>query len=339
METNQLYIVEPGKIELQKKEIDESLEPHQALVRTEYSVVSAGTEGARFTGLDQQMPARNRSSYPRYTGYGNLGEVLAVGDAVAMCEPGDRVLSFSPHGSIVKADATRMALPVPKDADGKRLVFSRMAGVSISALRSSSVQPGDTVVVIGMGLVGNFAAQLFKMAGADVMAVDLSDFRLEKARACGIERTVNSGQQHLLDTVHEWTAGKGAHIVVEAIGISEVIDQAVTLTRRYGEVILLGTPRAHATFNATPMLLRIHMEAIRMIGSLEWRWPQHETDRVRDIETNYRQITDWIASGRIIADPLLTHLASPADCQQIYEGLTSNKEEYLAAVFDWLLLS
>lgn len=338
MKIQQLIVVEPGKIELQQNEIDETLEPHQALVKTEYSIVSAGTEGAGFTGLDQQMPVPNRPGYPRGTGYGNLGEVLATGDAVTMCKPGDRVLSFSRHASVVKADAARMALPVSKDADGKRLVFSRMAGVSISALRSSSVQPGDTVVVVGMGLVGNFAAQMFKMAGADVMAVDLSDLRLEKARECGIARTVNPDQQDLKSTVLEWTEGKGVHIAVEAIGISEVIDQAVALTRRYGEVILLGSPRAPATFDVTPMLLRIHMEAIRMIGSLEWRWPPHEADRVRDIETNYRQITRWIAEGRLIADPLLTHLASPVDCQQIYEGLTSKKEEYLAAVFDWSLL-
>lgn len=110
------------------------------------------------------------------------------------------------------------------------------------------------------------------------------------------------------------------------------------VTRRYGEVILLGTPRAPAEFDATPMLLRVHMEAIRMIGSLEWRWPQHETDRVPDIVANYRLITDWIANGELSLDPLLTHLASPEDCQEIYDGLTTKKEEYLSAVFDWSLV-
>ena len=137
MKVKQLIVVEPGKIELQELEIDENLEPQQALVKTDYSVVSAGTEGAGFTGLVKQMPFGERGQYPRGTGYGHLGEVLAVGDAVTMCKPGDRVLSFSRHASVVKADAVRMALPVSKSANGKRLVFSRMAGVSISALRSA----------------------------------------------------------------------------------------------------------------------------------------------------------------------------------------------------------
>ena len=335
MKIRELIVVEPGRIAVQESELDEQLQPHEALVEAEYSVVSAGTEGAGFTGLVKDMPFGDAGQYPRSTGYGHLGQVLAVGEQVEMCRPGDRVLSFSRHASAVKADAGRMVLPVSREAAGEHLVFARMVGVSISALRSSSVQPGDTVVVIGMGLVGNFAAQLFQLAGAEVLAVDLADLRLEKARACGIEHTVNAASEDLEIAVADWTGGQGAQIVVEAIGLSEVIDQAVKLTRRYGEVILLGSPRAPATFDVTPMLLRIHLEAIRMIGSLEWRWPQHEGERVRDLTTNYRQIAGWITSGRLQVAPLLTHLAAPADCQAVYEGLTGNKENYLAAVFDW----
>lgn len=338
MVTKQLIVVEPGRIELQELEIDEKLEGNEVWVKAEFSVVSAGTEGAVFTGLVKNMPFGDLGQYPRRTGYGHLGIAMDVGKEVTMCKPGDRVLSFSPHASIVKVDAARMALPASKDSKGKHLVFSRMAGVSISALRSSSVQPGDRVLVIGMGLVGNFAAQLFQMAGAEVMVADISDLRLEKARDCGIKRTVNSAKTDLQEEVMDWTDGKGVRISVEAIGISEVINQAVMLTGRYGEVILLGSPRASAAFDVTPMLLRIHLEAIRMIGSLEWRWPLHETDRVRDITTNYRQILDWISMKRLVVEPLLTHLVSPVDCQSVYEGLTKRKEEYLAAVFDWSLI-
>lgn len=338
MQIKELIVVEPGKIELRENDLDENLEPHQALVQAEYSVVSAGTEGAGFTGLVKEMPFGDGGHYPRNTGYGHLGQVLAVGSDVSMCQPGDRVLSFSSHSSVVKADAKRMAMPVSKDGEGKYMAFTRMAGVSISALRSSSVQAGDTVLIIGMGLVGNFAAQLFQMAGADVMVADLSDLRLEKARQCGIERTVNPNSTDLETAVKDWTGGEGVHIAVEAIGISEVVAQATLLTRRHGEVILLGSPRAHATFDVTPMLLHIHLQAIRMIGSLEWRWPAHPTERTRDLFTNYRQLADWIAAERIKVAPLLTHLASPADCQDIYDGLTGKKEEYQSAVFDWSLV-
>ena len=321
MRTHGLTVVKPGRIEVAETDLDDHLHPHEVLIETEYSIISAGTEGAGFTGLVKQMPFGDAGQYPRGTGYGNLGQVLKVGDAVSGVQPGDRVLSFARHASIVKADA------------------QRMAGVSISALRSSSVQPGDTVLVVGGGLVGNFAAQLFRLAGADVMLADLSELRLRQARACGIEHTVNPGRDDLEEVVRDWTGGAGARIGVEAIGISEVIAQTAMCIARHGELILLGSPRAPAHFDVTPMLLRIHLEAIRMIGALEWRWPQHETERCRDLDANYRQIAAWIASGQLVVEPLLSHLASPADCQQMYEGLTANKEEYLGVVFDWSLLS
>jgi 2-desacetyl-2-hydroxyethyl bacteriochlorophyllide A dehydrogenase len=332
---DRLIVVEPGLIEVERTDLDDSLQPWEVLVETEYSVISAGTEGAGFTGLVKQMPFGDAGQYPRGTGYGNLGRVLQVGNEVSGVKPDDRVLSFSHHASAVKADARRMVLPISQDAPGEHLVFARMAGVSIAALRSSSAQPGDAVLVVGGGLVGNFAAQLFRLAGADVMLADLSDLRLRLATECGIERTVNSARDDLQEAVEDWTGGAGARISVEAIGISEVIAQSVMCTARHGEVILLGSPRAHATFDVTPMLLRIHLEAIRMIGSLEWRWPQHATERCRDLDANYRQIAEWIASGRLVVEPLLTHLASPADCQQMYEGLASNRDEYLGVVFDW----
>ena len=342
MKTHELVFIQPHQVDLQEREIDTGLAPHQALVESECSIVSAGTEGAGFTGLIQEMPSSRgkQNMYPQTTGYGHLGRVLEVGSDVTMCQVGDRVLSFSNHASLVKADAVRCALPVPEDVAGEKVVFARMAGVSISALRSSTVQPGDTALVIGQGLVGNFAAQLFQLAGAEVMASEINPLRIEKAKACGIERVVNPNETDLKEYVMDWTGGQGVQIAIEAIGVSELVSEAVMLTRPYGETILLGTPRAPAVFDATPMLLKVHMEAIRMIGSLEWRWPPHEVNRCRhNIVENYRQIINWIVQDRIIVEPLLTHKASPVDCQQIFTGLTSDKDVYLSAVFDWGLLN
>ena len=142
MKTRELVVVEPGRIEVQEADLAEELAPHEILVETEHSIVSAGTEGAGFTGLVREMPFGDAGRYPRGTGYGNLGRVLAAGSPALGCAVGDRVLTFARHASHAKADAGRFALPVPDGPPGEHLVFTRMAGVSISALRSSSVQPG-----------------------------------------------------------------------------------------------------------------------------------------------------------------------------------------------------
>lgn len=334
MKAKHLVFVEPGKVELQEYDLEEKLEPLEVLVRTEYTITSAGTEGAGFTGLVKEMPF-SKVQYPHPFGYCNLGEALAVGSGVTMCKVGDRVLTFGRHGTPVKVSSGLLALPVPKDVDGKRMVLARMAGISMSAVRSSTMQIGDTVLVIGAGLIGNFAAQLFQLGGADVMVADLSDFRLQKARECGLMRTVNPGRENLTEAVMEWTGGKGAFVVVDAVGSSQVINDAVMLVRRYGELILLGSPRARANIDVTPMLFRIHIEAIRLIGSLEWRWPIPETDRVRNMQDNYRLTSRWTAEGKLIMDPLITQIARPEEGQVIYEGLTQNRDQYLGCIFDW----
>ena len=335
----------PEQAELEAVEIDPAdLRPGEALVRAEYSVISAGTEGASYTNLMPQTPPIYRSRpviYPARTGYGHLGQVIAAGLGVTHVQPGDRVLSFSRHASIVRCNAARFAMKVPAESDGTRAVFTRMAGVAITALRASSASAGDTVAVIGLGLVGNFAAQLFQLAGCDVIAFDVAPRRLELARACGIQNVHNASKEDPIEVTRRWAGAAddrgGARIVVEAIGRSELGAQAVAMAGRHGEVVLLGSPRAPSPGDLTPMLARVHLLGIKMIGALEWTFPiSEETERARHtIAENYRQILRWITDGRLVVDPLRTNVLSPERCQEAYYGLAHHRDEYLGVVFDW----
>ena len=333
MRSHYVAFTSPNQAELFDEDISaDGLGAHEGLIRAEYSIISSGTEGAGFTDLVREMPGYSPSAleYPRRTGYGHLGELIAVGPGVGNAKVGDRILTFSRHASVAVGNVERFALQVTRSVPGKRAVATRMAGVSITALRSSSVKAGDRVVVIGLGLVGNFAAQLFQLAGARVLALDVSSKRLDIARKCGIRDVHDSSASDPVAAAREWSGdGKGAEVVVEAIGRSELVMQGVEMARDHGEVILLGSPRARVTADVTPMLTRIHMQAIRMIGALEW------TFAMEAIEENYKRIIKWIADERLIVDPLISHVISPRDCQQAYDGLTHKKDEYTAVVFDW----
>lgn len=326
-------VVEPG--ELREGEV---------LVRGEYSVISAGTEGASYTNLMPQTPPIYRSQpviYPSRTGYGHLGRVVALGPGVQALKEGQRVLSFSRHASVVRCNARRFAMPVGEEVDGTKAVFTRMAGVAISALRASSAGVGDKVAVIGLGQVGNFAAQIFQLAGCEVIAFDVAERRLELARECGIKNVHNASTEDPIEVTRAWVGASddrgGARIVVEAIGRSELCAQAVEMCGRHGEVVLLGSPRAPYPGDLTPMLARTHLLGIKMIGALEWLWPiSPETERARHtILENYRQLLKWIMEGKLVVDPLRTHVLTPDMCQEAYAGLTHKKDEYLGVVFDW----
>lgn len=337
MKIKRIRFMQPGVAALVEDELDETLGDREALIRTRHSVVSAGTEGAHYTGLEEEHPGRTAPlEYPRNTGYGNLGEVVGTGAKVTEVKPGDCLLSFANHATYVKWSLDRFCVKVPAGLDPCQAVFTRMAGVAITSLRSSSVTAGNVVVVIGQGLVGNFAAQLFQIAGASVIGVDVAEKRLEIARQCGISCVVNPTTTNLKQAVLDATGGKGADGVVEAIGRSDLIAQGVDLLRRHGEIILLGSPRARHTMDVTPMLSRIHLQGLRMIGALEWLYSTPENDALKvSITRNYREILGWIQQGRLQTGPLLSHLLSPAQCQEAYHGLAHKKEEYMGVVFDW----
>jgi 2-desacetyl-2-hydroxyethyl bacteriochlorophyllide A dehydrogenase len=331
---------EPNRAELVSFEVGDPT-GKQLLLQTEHSVISAGTEGANYSGLEEEHPGRGPNfAYPRTTtGYANVARVVAMGPEQTQYKIGDRVLTFAPHASHWLWEPNRTTLPIPEDLPGEKAVFVRMAGVGITALRRSSVQAGDTVAVIGQGLVGNFAAQLFQLAGAEVLGLDVADARLRQAEACGVRHVRSTRDIDLAEVVNEWTGGKGARVVVEAIGNPDLIERGVHCTRRNGEIILLGSPRKRMTMDVTPMLSRVHLWGISMLGALEWIYPQEENDFHRvSITENYRQIAEWIRDGRLVVDPLRTHVLSPAECARAYHGLIHEKESYTGVVFDWSLL-
>lgn len=328
---------EQGRAELRPFELAPP-GPGEVQIEAEYSVISAGTEGASFTGLELEHPGRNPAfAYPRTaTGYGHLGRIREVGPGVEGLHAGDRMLTLCPHASRWNWKAGGLGIRVPERLPGERAVFIRMAGVGIAAVRKSTVQPGDTVAVIGLGLVGNFAAQLFQLAGAEVLGLDVEAARLEQARACGLRHLASTRERAVQEVVNEWTGGRGARIVVEAIGEPVLIEQAVLAARRHGEVILLGSPRRRVTMEVTPLLSRVHLLGIHLIGALEWLFPIHDSDHSRhSVMENFRQISGWIADGRLQVDPLRTHVLSPEECQRAYDGVTRERSVYTGVVFDW----
>ncbi len=335
MKGYEVVFKQPNKAELEEFELEKSVGEEELLVKSICSLISAGTEAASFTGLEKEISG-SKFSYPIRPGYCNIGEVLAVGENVKDYQIGDTILSIGKHATHVKVNTRRFCLKVPKDLEPTKAVFSRMAAIAITALRTADLSIGDKVLIIGLGLVGNLAAQEFLLAGADVMAVDLSPFRVKRARECGIAQTVNSAEVNLKDAVMNWTEGKGARIAAECVGQSELILQAVELTRKYGEVILLGTPRKKTKIDIMPAFHRIHTQGIMVKGALEWLYPIHEGKFARyPIINNLRQIFGWLQEGSLKTKPLLTHILSPKSCQEAYSGLVKDKDKYLGVIFDW----
>jgi len=227
-------------------------------------------------------------------------------------------------------------LKAPLDIDKKLILLTRLATIGLTSIRVSSVTPGNIVVVIGLGLVGNFAAQLFQIAGAKVIGVDLSNKRLELARKAGIAYILNPSNCSVKEKVLELTNGKGADIAVDAVGDSRVVLQAAELVRKMGEVIILGTPRASYKTNITQLLRMVHLNWITLKGALEWCFPLYKTFGSKySYEENSLYIWQLLKEKKLYTEKFITHIIQPKDFKEAYEGLLNKKDEYLGVVVDW----
>ena len=133
------------------------------------------------------------------------------------------------------------------------------------------------LVCSGLGTVGNFAAQLAGLQGGTVIGLDLSRGRAERARACGIPHALVGDGASAADRVREITGGEGLSTLIEATGIPSALPPALPLVGRYGEAILLGTPRGvHEADLTSSILDYIHLHghgSITFKGAHEWRYP------------------------------------------------------------------
>jgi 2-desacetyl-2-hydroxyethyl bacteriochlorophyllide A dehydrogenase len=323
----------PFSAALKKATLDKELKDDQILVKTLRSLVSPGTELAIYKGMESWAPL------PYSPGYASIGEVVETGAGVKDFKKGEVIFSYAGHREYSVVSENDILVKVPEEAAPREAVFTRMAAVSITALRVSPPELGDNAAVIGMGIVGNLAAQLFALSGAVVTGIDVSEGRLSTAKKCGVTHTVNSAKEDMKNTVMSLTGGRGCSTVVEATGVPALVESAFSITAKTGDVVLLGSPRGKLDGDITALLNKVHLwgnGCVSLKGAHEWRYPRKPSEGCKhSLQRNCEIIMSLIASGKLQVKPLITHDESPKDCQNLYQGLLNNKDKYLGVVFDW----
>ncbi len=342
MRGKRIRIPRQYEVHIEDFEIDDgALQGTEILLGTHYTLISPGTELAIYTALDEDVyKSGSWCGYPFSPGYASVGEVIRTGQHVPKINKGDVVFTYSNHASIARVDPARtICLKLPADIDEKDSLFARMATIAMTALRVSDGELGDNVAVIGLGLVGNMAAQFFTLAGMNVIGVDLIDKRLEIAKKCGVKYAVNPSREDVKERVMELTGGEGCEVTVEAIGNPRTIETCCQITKALGEVVLLGSPRGEYATDLTDILNYVHLwprGCLTFKGAHEWRLPIHQVEGSKhSIERNTRIGLRLISEGRLRVNELLTHTVKPEGIREAYEGLLNRKDEYLGVVIDW----
>jgi L-iditol 2-dehydrogenase len=248
------------------------------------------------------------------------GEIVETGERVTALAIGDRVTVMPQlvcgachpctHGSYhicselkvigCQADgAAREFIPVdqnlvvklPEDMSFDHGALVEPVAVGVHAVRRLCDVSGMNVLVLGAGPIGNLAAQAAKGLGAAaVMITDVSSFRLEKARDCGITQVVNVADEPLEDRLDSAFGPDRADAILECVGIQDTIEQAVGLARKGTDIIVVGV------FAERPIvdLGQVQDKELRLIGTLMYK------------AEDYRTAMELIQSGSVRLEPLIT---------------------------------
>ena len=302
-----------------------------ALIETRYSCISAGTELAKLTG-------KQAFRYPSEIGNRAVGRVLEVGRSCSRFQPGDLVFAHTPHASV--AETNGLLAHLPNKLDRPEAALIGLASVAITGVRVAQPELGDTAVVLGAGLVGQFAAQLLAIDGVRVILVDPVKERLDIARKCGIKHVIDAGDRLAADKVLDLTDGAGAEHILDCSGVPSVIASAPAMARKGGQIVLMGSPRGLFEMDLTGFLNAFHIDRphgdLTLRGAHEWKIPLYPTEGLKHSqERNIALIADLIEDGRLKVAPLLSRTFLPERAQDAYEALANCPETVLGAVFDW----
>jgi 2-desacetyl-2-hydroxyethyl bacteriochlorophyllide A dehydrogenase len=337
MEIKQVVVTGQYEVELQSLILDELLKPDEVLIETEHTFISAGTELANYSGREPKVFIPDSwCSYPWKSGYANVGIVKKVGQKVKRAVVGQRVYTFGPHASMIKVNQNNLIIDVPDDIAPSIAASSRMAGVAATAIILSEIPNNAWVVVFGLGMVGNLAAQMFQHLGCRVIGVEPTLHRRELAQQCGLSITVGGSPEEVQEAIKDITGGKMAHIAVDAVGHSSVVMQALKATANFGQLVLLGSPRVPVEGNLTELLSDVHLRWITIRGGLEWCLPTYsELPNIQSLYSKQEIVFDWIRKGKLMLAPQISHRVNPAQIKEAYDGLLNQPEIYTGVVLDW----
>ncbi len=306
----------------------------QVLIRSLCSLISTGTELTAYSGDFPPDSAWARYiRYPWVAGYANVGAVVACGPDVDNVREGQHVLNTGPHASLVLADADRLVL-VPDGVSDEDASFLVLSTISLIGIRLAQISLGETVVVQGAGLVGQFAAQYARLSGGwPVIAVDLAESRLATARAHGATHTLVGGRPELPDDIRGLSKGRLADVAIEATGNPKAIAGLFRCVRRRGRVILLGSPRGKSEVDFHD---EVHTFGLQIIGAHNsvhpgTGTPYNEWTQARDGEL----FMDLLSAKQITVSDLISHRYPWREAPAAYEMLLTDRTRAMGVLLDW----
>ena len=349
-----------------------TVKENMALVESLYTVVSAGTERglASFGGknLIQKALERpdqvkkvmeklstdgivttiesafNKLAEPMPMGYSGVGRVIACGKGVTEVQAGDLVamVGTAYHCEINRVSRT-MLTKVPEElTDYRQAAFCALGGIALEGIHKAEVVPGETVAVIGMGLVGQIVCRILNAYGCDVIGYDVVDKTMPGTR---LKAFINSGDDNAADMTKALTRGRGVDkvIITAATNSNAPMDLAAAIARDRGIICMIGVTQMNIDrrpYYERELSFRIARSygAGRYDSTYEQKGIDYPIGYVRFTEgRNIEEFVRLLAQGRISLADIITHEIPFEKAAEAYEMITKNPnhERYIGVLLKY----
>jgi len=346
---------------------DPLVTPHHVLIRPVYSLISSGTETASIHNegvlrevsenpshlrkiwdvMKDKGPVRTiaevNAKFSDYAvlGYSGAGIVVERHETVTDLEIGDRVTyggEGTGHGETILTGRNLVA-KVPDNVPFEHACFATLGSIAMNAVRIAKISLGDVVAVIGQGLVGQLIAQLVRLQGGVVIAIDLKPDRIELARQLGADHAMLGGAA-TMEEVNSLTNGRGADCVIVAAAAKSAAPclQALQICRDRGRLVIVGAVEMSFPWEAM-YLKEIQLFMARAYGpgsydpAYEKQGRDYPVSYVRWTENrNMEEFLRLLGAGRVELQPLITHQFALAEAPQAYEKILDPASGSLAVL-------
>ena len=332
--------------------------PGQLLIRTNCSLVSAGTERmlvdfgkanwldkarqqpdkvkqvldkARTDGFFTTLEAvRSKLDQPLPLGYCNVGSVVAVGEGVPGFQVGDRVASNGPHAELVVVPQ-HLCASIPTGVSEEAASFTVLASIGLQGIRLAQPTLGETFVVSGLGLIGLLTAQLLVAQGCRVLGLDPDPAKCALAASFGISALDLSSGTDPVAWCLEHTAGIGVDgvLITAATSSSEPVHVAAQACRQRGRIVLVGVTGLELRrdlFYKKELSFQVSCSygPGRYDPTYEQQGHDYPIGFVRWTEQrNFQAVLHALANGSLRTEPLISHRFALEQAADAYELLTS----------------
>ena len=273
----------------------------------------------------------NKLGQPIPLGYCNVGRVIAVGRGVEEFTIGDRVTSNGPHAEIISVPKNLVS-KIPDDVTDEEATFTVIGAIGLQGIRLAKPTFGETIVVIGLGLIGLITAQLLKANGCNVIGFDYDAQKVSLAKSFGINAVnLSEGVDQVglvLNATN--TIGADAVIITASNKTNEIISQAAKMSRKRGRIILVGViglDISRADFYEKELSFQVSCSygPGRYDDNYEQKGEDYPLPFVRWTEKrNFEAILQAIANKSIQVKPLITEQIKLSEYQQIYGNMSKS---------------